>query len=219
MTLTAGVPMAAGGALAPRLLYRAASYSGAAMAPTYARGDLLLFRQDPAGVRRGDVVLVAAGAWDDGEDPGGPVVERVVAVGGDTIACQPGAARLTLNGEPLDEPYVKDGAPTAGSHEPFSVTVPQGRVFLLGDNRANARDSRYRMRAAPGGTAPVARVRGVALPRGEALRTASLFGALLIAGALSLLASAVLGAVWLVVRRRPAPWEPVPVSPAWPPNS
>ncbi|MFD5417234.1 signal peptidase I [Streptomyces sp. NPDC127069] len=208
--LMAGLLMAAGGALVPRLLYRAASYSGSAMAPTYTKGDLVLFRKDPAEVRRGDVVLVTVGAMDGGEDPGGPVVERVVAVGGDTIAYEPGASRLMLNGRPLDEPYVKDGEPTAGSPGPFSVTVPQGRVFLLGDNRGNSADSRYRLRTTPGGTAPVAQVLGVALPQEETLRVGVLYGWLIIVGVLALLASAVLGVVWLVLRRRrPAVQGPV----------
>ncbi|MFF2197642.1 S26 family signal peptidase, partial [Streptomyces sp. NPDC058157] len=96
--LMAGLLMVSGGALVPRLLYRGAMYSAAAMEPTYTRGDLLLFRKDAGEVRRGDVVLVAFGPMDGGEDPGGPVVERVVAVGGDTIAYEPGASRLTLNG-------------------------------------------------------------------------------------------------------------------------
>lgn len=124
--LIAGSLMTAGGVLVPRLLYRAAPYSGAAMEPTYTKGDLLLFRKDAADVRRGDVVLVMVGPMDGGEGPGGPVVERVVAVGGDTIAYEPGASRLTLGGRPLDEPYVKDGDSTAGAAGPFSVTVPQG---------------------------------------------------------------------------------------------
>ncbi|WP_187344251.1 MULTISPECIES: signal peptidase I [Streptomyces] len=209
--LTAGLLMAGGGALAPRLLYRAVSYSASAMEPTYAKGDLLLFRKDPAEVRRGDVVLVTVGPMDGGEGPGGPVVERVVAVGGDTIAYEPGASRLTLGGRPLDEPYVKDGAPTAGSAGPFSVSVPQGRVFLLGDNRGNSADSRYRMRTTPGGTAPVAHVLGVALSDEETRRTAVLFGSLIIVGLLALLAFAVLGVLWLVARRR----RPAVQGPVW----
>ncbi|WP_371681420.1 S26 family signal peptidase [Streptomyces sp. NBC_01276] len=117
-------------------------------------------------------------------------------------AYEPGASRLALGGRPLDEPYVKDGDPTAGSAGPFSVTVPQGRVFLLGDNRGNSADSRYRMRMTPGGTVPVTQVLGVALPEKETLRTGVLYGSLIIAGVLALLASAVLGLLWLAARRR-----------------
>ncbi|MFF4364941.1 signal peptidase I [Streptomyces sp. NPDC001594] len=209
--LMAGLLMVAGGALVPRLLYRAATYAASAMEPTYARGDLLLFRKDPGEVRRGDVVLVTVGPVDGEEDPGGPVVERVVAVGGDTIAYEQGASRLTLNGRPLDEPYVKDADPTAGTAGPFSVTVPPGRVFLLGDNRVNSADSRYRLGTQPGGTVPVGQVLGVALPEEETLRTGVLFGWLIIAGVLALLAFVVLGVLWLVARRR----RPAVQGPVW----
>ncbi|MER6218937.1 signal peptidase I [Streptomyces sp. NPDC001674] len=216
--------MVAGGGLAPRMLYRAATYSASAMEPTYSRGDLLLFRKGPAEVRRGDVVLVTMGPMDGGEDPGGPVVERAVAVGGDTIAYTPGASRLTLGGQPLEEPYVKDGEPTVGSPGPFSVTVPQGHVFLLGDNRGNSADSRYRLRTTPGGTVPVGQVLGVALSEKETVRTGFLFGSLIIVGLLALLASAVTGALWLVARRRRPPavqgpvWGATAMEPAGPPH-
>ncbi|MFG2666600.1 S26 family signal peptidase [Streptomyces sp. NPDC048387] len=127
------------------------------------------------------------------------------------LAYEPGASRLTLGGRPLDEPYVKDGDSTAGAAGPFSVTVPQGRVFLLGDNRGNSADSRYRMRTTPGGTVPVTQVLGVALPEKETLRTGVLYGSLIIAGVLALLASAALGFLWLAARRR----RPAVQGPVW----
>ncbi|WP_395510299.1 S26 family signal peptidase [Streptomyces racemochromogenes] len=66
------------------MLCRGATYSASAMEPTRSEGDLLLFRKGPAEVRRGDVVLVTTGPMDGGADPRRPVVERAVAVGGDT---------------------------------------------------------------------------------------------------------------------------------------
>ncbi|MER7342099.1 signal peptidase I [Streptomyces sp. NPDC000075] len=221
----AGFLMLAGGVLAPRLLYRGVLNTGSAMEPGYAQGARMLFRKDPDEVRRGDVVLVTVKAWDDGEPLEGLLVKRVVAVGGDTIAYERGAPRLTLGGKPLDEPYVKDGAPTAGTSDAFSVSVPRGHVFLLGDNRNASLDSRHHAEASAAGTIPVHDVLGVALTREETTRTLFVGGSVIIVGALAVLASVPLGVAWLVVRRRrpAAPqtpvWGAVTVEPAGPANS
>lgn len=64
-------------------------------------------------------------------------IKRVIAVGGDTVEGREG--RVYLNGEPLEEPYLAEGTQT-GNFAP--VTIPEGQIFVMGDNRNNSDDSR-----------------------------------------------------------------------------
>jgi len=68
-------------------------------------------------------------------------VMRVAAGPGDEIAIESG--RAVLNGERVDEPYVKPCPRKPGCELPAAITVPDGHVYVLGDNRAAAKDSRY----------------------------------------------------------------------------
>ncbi|MFC8372014.1 signal peptidase I [Streptomyces sp. NPDC057239] len=166
MLVTGWVMLAAGllsvvaslGAL--RLNYGTADVRGGSMAPTYRLGDDVFYaRVDGDEVRRGDVVLFSA----PGRYPGGELVmQRVIGVGGDRIVCCEGegsARRLTVNGRTFEEPYVKDGDVNGPFPRRYDVRVPQGRLFLLGDHRLNARDSRF-FADDHGGTVPVEAVRG-----------------------------------------------------------
>ena len=65
------------------------------------------------------------------------LIKRVIAKGGDTIAIADG--KVYRNGEALDEPYIKDGYTNGGIDE---TTVPEGTLFLMGDNRVVSIDSR-----------------------------------------------------------------------------
>ncbi|MFF4580040.1 signal peptidase I [Streptomyces sp. NPDC001389] len=180
--------------------FTAAHQSGESMRPTYARGDLVVLRKDTFGFRRGDVVLYDPAEWGSK----GPFLGRVVAVGGDRISYALGDKTLTLNGRPLDEPYVKDAPGDGGV--PFDVAVPQGRFFVLGDNRGNAADSRFHPEAAQG-TLTVAAVTGV--EEDQDGPTAVGLGLAMSAGVLLLPVGLGLGIAALVARRR----KPVPAGP------
>ncbi len=134
------------------------------------------------------------------DPPGGLFVERVVAVGGDRIAYTPGDRTLTLNGKPLDEPYVLNGDPVAGSPGAFSVSVPEGRLFLLGGTRGNSADSRCRFQEAESGTVPLSAVKGAVIDTGHPLVVG--LRSAVFAGVAVLCAGAVSGVVSPRLRRR-----------------
>lgn len=116
------------------------------MAPTLHGGDTVLFDRwtTPA---RGDIVLLVDREGWSGE-PGTLLVKRVVGVAGDVVVCcEAGAGRLLVNGEPVDEPWAPASRP--GGDIPFRVAVPEGAVWVMGDNRGASADSRLSV-AAPG---------------------------------------------------------------------
>lgn len=84
---------------------------------------------------------------------GGHLVKRVIGVGGDQVACCDAQGRITVNGEPVDETYLK--ARVQPSLSDFDVRVPAGRLWVMGDNRADSSDSRAHLGGPGGGFVPI----------------------------------------------------------------
>ena len=120
------------------------------MVPTLRIGDRVLvnkFIYRFAQPERGDIIV-----FESVEGGGEDLIKRVVGVPGDKISVRGG--RLLVNGERQREPYVYKKYPDRSSSAP--ATVPEDHVFVMGDNRANSRDSRYF------GTVPERKIEGEA---------------------------------------------------------
>ncbi|SNX61642.1 signal peptidase I [Streptomyces sp. TLI_55] len=205
-----GLLLALGGVGYTRHAFGAATVSSESMTPTYGPGDRVMYeRVDASEVRRGDVVMLSA---PDRYHSDGLVMQRVIGVGGDRVKCCTGdgpGARITVNGKPLEEPYLKDGDVYGGFPMPYDVRVPEGRLFLLGDHRSSAADSRAFL-ADHGGTLPASAIKGRVL---DGYTAPGVLGAAIIAGAVLVLVGVGLGIAALVVRRRAR--AAVPPAPPW----
>ncbi|MFE9678739.1 signal peptidase I [Streptomyces sp. NPDC006259] len=136
------------------LIYRPYTVPTSSMAPTIAAGDRVLAQVvDGDEVRRGDVVVFTDKTWASNA----PVVKRVVAVGGDTVSCCT-EGRLTVNGKQIEEPYLPEGSLAEITNFP-TVKVPDGRLFLLGDERQGSLDSTAHLTDAASGTVARASVK------------------------------------------------------------
>ncbi|MFE7774771.1 signal peptidase I [Streptomyces sp. NPDC057445] len=168
-------------------LVQAFSIPSDSMQDTLQRGDRVLvdkltpwFGGEP---ERGEVVVFHdPGGWLDGQPTPEPnvvqnflsfiglmpsseekdLIKRTIAVGGDTVECKRGGP-VKVNGKALDEPYIYPGG-TPCDDMPFGpLKVPEGKIWVMGDNRQNSQDSRYNQELANGGFVPVEKVVGRAV--------------------------------------------------------
>ncbi|MFI1352354.1 signal peptidase I [Streptomyces sp. NPDC020898] len=205
-----GVMLALGSFMYARSSYEAFVISSTNMEPTYTPGDRIVSEPiDGSEVRRGDVVALSAPERYQGSTS---VIQRVIGVGGDRVVCCTGEgpeARLSVNGKPVPEPYV-NGGDADGLRKSYDVTVPERRLFLLGDHRADSIDSRF-FPSDHDGTVAESAVRGRVID-GQTIPV--VIGTAVIAGLVLALVGLGLGIAAFVLgrrRRRAVPVAPRPV--------
>lgn len=110
---------------------------GHSMENTFHNGDKVITTRLAGDYKQGDVVVLQKDGYDSK-----PIIKRVIAVGGQTIDIDFDAGIVYVDGEALIEPYVKE---LTYERESFSgpVYVPEGSIWVMGDNRNNSQDSRY----------------------------------------------------------------------------
>lgn len=109
------------------------------------RGDVVVFEDpdgwlqeqapEPGPLLRG---LEFVGLYPAGDNH---LIKRLIGLPGDHVVCCDKDGRLTVNGVPLDEPYVFEG--DKPSEAKFDITVPEGRIWVMGDHRSDSSDSRF----------------------------------------------------------------------------
>lgn len=112
---------------------------GESMRETLQDGDILVAvsRYLAGDLEQGDIVIVRDAYFKDGQ----PIVKRVIATEGQTVDIDFEAGVVYVDGEALDEPYINEPTYMEEGTE-FPLTVPEGCIFVMGDNRNHSSDSR-----------------------------------------------------------------------------
>ena len=117
-------------------LFRTIGVEGTSMSPTLLNGDRLIVTHLFYQPAPGDVVVIVQ---PESDTPA--IIKRIIAVEGQTVDINFSFGTVTVDGQVLEEPYINE--PTYMKRDVnFPVTVPQGCVFVMGDNRNRSLDSR-----------------------------------------------------------------------------
>lgn len=116
--------------------FKISTVSGESMENTLAHGDNLLVTAINNDIKQGDVVVISQpNAYNL------VLIKRVIATSGQTITFDKQKGAVYVDGELLEEPYIKERM-TKFYGTDKSYTVPEGKLFVMGDNRNNSSDSR-----------------------------------------------------------------------------
>ena len=117
---------------------RVIGVSGDSMYPTLHDRDMLILQSIGYTPRQGDVVVLTK----EFDVADGPIVKRVIATGGQHVVIDYASNTVTVDGVALDEPYINEAMRQPMGETLTDVVVPEGSIFVMGDNRNHSSDSR-----------------------------------------------------------------------------
>lgn len=118
--------------------FRVVGVNGDSMNPTLQSGDWLTVSAITSEVKTGDIVVIT-----QPNSLNEPLIKRVIAKGGDTVNIDFIEGTVTVNGKILYEPYIAEKTEISGDYV-YPLEIPEGYLFVMGDNRNDSLDSRFR---------------------------------------------------------------------------
>ncbi len=122
-------------------VFRIVGVVGESMEQTLHENDWLLVSAHSYRPERGDIIIITQPNGFDDE----PIVKRIIAVGGDTLDIDFAKAEVFVNGEKLNETYLNTPTTEDEGAWKYPLKIPEGKVFVMGDNRQHSTDSRSTM--------------------------------------------------------------------------
>lgn len=122
-------------------VFRIVGVVGESMEQTLHENDWLLVSAHSYRPERGDIIIITQPNGFDDE----PIVKRIIAVGGDTLDIDFTTAEVFVNGKKLNETYLNTPTTEDEGAWKYPLKIPEGKVFVMGDNRQHSTDSRSTM--------------------------------------------------------------------------
>ncbi len=130
-------------------IFRTVGIKGESMENTLYENDHVVISNLFYSPKQGDIVVISRNYGNVNGDTNvddSPIIKRVIAVAGQDVTIDPKTGRVMVDDMVLSEKYIKEGAITTwgdGSTETKTITVEEGKIFVMGDNREMSLDSRY----------------------------------------------------------------------------